>query len=287
MQLRHLLLYVNLLLVSCGEQPTPTGLDSLTGKAYQGKKYYFGFGQFLHGFMGNETKYDVLHTHDIFTSHAGGEYRGIKLIEQNFGRQNIIASWNSIRSQMKPEDMYVQYSSGHGSEDGLEVGVSYNEIRDHVLAMPAREIIIFTMACHSGGLVKAFEQRRSEWQDWARAGRTLVVVSSSLQSENSSTGPGFDPSEHGANGSAGSAFGHALWKALSGDADGYVDGVKDGFLSLEEIIDFTKAKTFAIGRHTPQVIGTFSPHLIMNQVPSRQNLMNIQKATDRDLGGKS
>ncbi len=86
--------------------------------------------------------------------------------------------------------------------------------------------------------------------------RSLMVMSSSTVAENSSTGPGTDPDQpNSPNGSAGSAFGHALWKALIGYSDGALDGVKDGFLSLGEIREFTITKTKQVGGHTPDYTG--------------------------------
>ncbi len=67
---------------------------------------------------------------------------------------------------MTADDMFVQYSSGHGSTSGLGVGVTYEEIRDNALAYPAKEIIIFIMACHSGGLVQSFNDKKDTWQNW-------------------------------------------------------------------------------------------------------------------------
>src|SRR5690606_28337925 len=97
----------------------------------------------------------------------------------------------------------------------------------------------------------------------------------------SSTGPGRDEDEpNGPNGSAGSAFGHALWKALIGDADGYVDGVKDGYLDLNEIIKFTTDKTRRIGGHTPVHTGSFNPHLVMNKVPGEEFLATLEHSSE-------
>ena len=94
--------------------------------------------------MKNEVKYDVLHTHDIFTKQWGGNYIGTKIIgSTDVNRKSIMAAWKSIGDQMTWNDMYTQYSSGHGSSTGLAVGVDYEEIRDNALAYPAKEIIIF------------------------------------------------------------------------------------------------------------------------------------------------
>jgi len=257
---------------------------SLTDANYTGKKYYFGWGAAMNGdpsMMHNEVKYDVLHTHDIFTKSIGGDYIGTKLIGPSTNGSQIKAEWNRIKGLMTAEDMFVQYSSGHGSTSGLAVGVNYNDIRDNALSYPAKEIIIFTMACHSGGLVDAFNAKKSVWENWQSNGRTLFVMASSPKSQTSSTGPGTDSDESGGpNGSAGSAFGHGLWKALIGYADGYVDGVKDGFLSLGEIRDYATWKTNDVGGHKPVHTGAYVASLIMNKKPSREYLESLEGSTE-------
>jgi hypothetical protein len=189
---------------------------------------------------------------------------------QNAILDNIQKAWDDIYNKMTWDDMYVQYSAGHGDSDGLLVGVTHVANRDNALRLPAKEIIIFTMACESGGLIDAFNDKKSVWQNWPSLGRTLMVFSSSQTDENSSTGPGTDPDESaGVDGSAGSAFGYALWKSLIGYADGEVDGVKDGFISLGEIESYTKRTAFDVGNQHPVSTGVYSPNLIMNKVPPK------------------
>ena len=257
---------------------------SLTNSDYTGKKYYFGFGDRLWGEMGNEVKYDVEHTHDIFTKDIGGDYIGT--VQVGTDHDSITSAWQQINSHMTSNDMYVEYSSGHGSQDGLMAGVSYDEIRDNALSMPAKEVVVFVMACYSGNLIDAFNQEQSQWSNWGAQGRTLMVMASSQPDEESSTGPGTDPDEpNGPDGSAGSAFGHALWKALIGYADGYSDGVKDGFISLGEIRDFAYSQTVQDtddGQH-PDVTGVYNPALIMNKVPSATELAQLVKGSTEGM----
>ncbi len=257
---------------------------SLTGAGFTGKKYYLGWGttngSSSNDEMENEVKYDVQHTNDVFTKDAGGNYLGTELIGDSVTPDQIQSAWQTIGGQMTANDMYLQYSSGHGDDDELLVGVTYDQIRDNALAYPAKEIIIFTMACDSGGLVNAFNDSKSVWQNWGTSGRTLMVMSSSEQDEESSTGPGTDPDQpNGPDGSAGSAFGHALWKALIGYADGYVDGVKDGFISLGEIQKYTSddcANNY--GQH-PQTTGVYDTNLQMAKVPSKELVEQIERST--------
>ena len=274
-----------MMLVGCGvNTPEPSLVRSLTDSEFAGKKHYFGWGAAYRNDpsnMHNEVKYDVLHTHDIFTEQVGGSYLGTKETGTHVNSRIIQDEWDRIGADMTEDDMFVQYSSGHGYSSGLAVGVSYDEIRDNALSYPAKEVIIFTMACKSGGLVDSFNRRQNEWSDWREQGRNLLVLASSRTWENSATGPGRDQDEPGGPyGSAGSAFGHALWKALIGYADGYIDGVKDGYISLEEIVEYSIYKTQRVGGHTPVFTGTYNPYLIMNRIPPAEFLAGLENSTE-------
>lgn len=254
---------------------------SLTGVDFKGQKYYLGFGDYLGGFMGNEVKYDILHTHDIFTGSYGGNYQGVVIHGPKKGKKELFQEWDALGNLMTNQDMFVQYSSGHGSKKGLAFGPSYRDIVENALSYPAKEIIIFTMACYSGNLVNVFNQRKSDWENFLDQGRTLMVMASSLPHQTSSTGPGYDPDQpNSPSGSAGSAFGHALWKALIGYADGAFDGIKDGLLSLGEIRDYTMRKTKAVGGHTPSVTGAYYPQLIMAKVPPAEMIAELDVSTE-------
>jgi hypothetical protein len=274
-----------LLTTGCGKSDSDVSfVRSLTGDDFAGKKYYFGWGAAASGdpgMMHNEVKYDVLHTHDIFTDRVGGTYDGIKEIGTQVSRSTITRRWQEMAQAMTTDDMFVQYSSGHGSQSGLAVGVSYNDIRNNALSYPAKEIVVFTMACYSGALVNSFNSVRSQWENFPEQGRSLLVMASSPASQTSSTGPGRDADEpNGPSGSAGSAFGHALWKSLIGYSDGAIDGVKDGYISLEEIVEFTKVKTNQVGGHMPQVTGVYNGNVLMNRVPPRSFIEALEHSTE-------
>lgn len=267
-------------------QPRPAeGLarpSSLTGKDFAGKKYYLGFRETNvdttgTGSMENEVIFDVKHTQDIFTKQVGGNYIG----KEATSAEEVKSAWEDIGGKLTEKDMYVQYSSGHGGGGGLGIGLTWTEIRDTVLSYKAQELIVFLMSCESGNLVDSVNEKKSTWQDWGAQGRTLFVMTSSSASQSSSSGPGTDDDEPaGKNGSAGSAFGYALWKSLIGYADGDEDGVRDGFISLGEIVSFATKKTREVGGHTPQVTGVFNPNLIMNLVPPKTYLSTLHGGTE-------
>lgn len=256
---------------------------SLTGPAFLGKKYYLGWGA-AHkrdpDMMQNEVESDVRHTQTVFEEQLGGNYLGKKLVHKEATGDAIKDAWKEIGTKLTNQDMYLQYSSGHGNRKDLAVGVTYEEMRDSVLAFPAKEIVIFTMACHSGGLVEAFNQKESEWKDFPSKGRSLFVMASSDVDSESGTGPGTDPDEpKGENGTAGSAFGHAVWKSITGSADGFVDGIKDGFVSLEEMREYATLRTMQIGHHRPVHTGAYIPEVIMTRVPNKAELSKFSGGT--------
>jgi hypothetical protein len=259
---------------ACGVQPQASSTKSLTdGTDYKGTKYYFGWGVNGNGNdeMDNEVKYDVIHTHDIFTKAVGGNYVGSSLIgEDQVNGDAIKQQWKTLQGEMKSNDMYLQYSSGHGYQGGLEAGVTYDDIINGVLGMPAQELVVFTMACYSGGLVDAFDQAKDRWSNFQQQGKTLFVMASSKADEESSTGPGTDPDEpNGPDGSAGSAFGHSLWKALIGYADKAAGGGNgDGYVTLGEIVKYVVADTQQEGSQTPVYTGAYDPNLKISKVPT-------------------
>jgi hypothetical protein len=239
-------------------------------------RYYLGFGDRLSGFMGQEVLYDIKHTHDIFTTGIGGDYKGTKVQSSSGVRQN----WTDLKGKITWDDLYLQYSSGHGYEQGLAIGIMYSDIADFVLSNNLKENVVFTMACHSGCLVEEIDRRKNEWANLQAQGRTLFVMASSRCDENSSTGPITDPEEPGGpDGSAGSAFGHALWKALIGHADAN----KDGYITLGEIVDYVVPQTQQIGGHTPVYTGVYNRDLKMVKVPPKEWIDAMERETVEGL----
>ena len=59
-----------------------------------------------------------------------------------------------------------------------------------------------------------------------------------------------------------------------------MDGVKDGFVSLEEIRDYTSQKTAEVGGHNPVITGAYKGNLIMNKVPSKAFLASLENGTE-------
>lgn len=283
---------IGLLASACGQPAGVSDTKSLTDADYKGKKYYLGWGVNGNGngSMDNEVKYDVLHTHDIFTKNVGGDYIGTKLIgEQQATGANVRRQWSELTSKMTADDMYMQYSSGHGYQGGLALGLDYDDIIDATLGMPTKEKIVFTMACYSGGLVDRFDELRDRWDDYATTGKTLFVMASSKADEESSTGPGTDSDQpNGPNGSAGSAYGHALWKALIGYADLTRNGGNgNGTIELGEVIDYVVEDTQNEGGHTPVYTGVYDRKLAISRKPTFAEAVRLLGAEESGKGTTS
>jgi len=99
---------------------------------------------------------------------------------------DIARSYGSLRAprfdvyadNLDDDDTFVVYMHTHGTERGLPVlRISFDDLRDALLAIPARNVVVFAMTCHSGALVASFNAARSTWNDRARQGRNLLVFS--------------------------------------------------------------------------------------------------------------
>ena len=247
------------------------------------KKIFFGFREVLsNSEMNNETRADNEHIANITKDANGGGYLTNSSFEKGYletregGGQQIGAEYNRILSTMGQGDMYLQMSAGHGYEGGanggVAVGVTHQDIADQAFAMldkGASEVVIFMMACFSGGLVEAFQQD-PRLQKYGKD-KTIFVMSSSRSSETSSTlSAAGDGKMGGQAGTAGSAFGNALWRAMRGDADQAQNGGNDdGIVTLGEVVAFATELTKDQGNHTPTVLqGHYDPALPIVCIPN-------------------
>ena len=161
----------------------------------------------------------------------------------------------------KPQDTVVIYTHSHGCRNGFEQsqplgGIAidlpikqlphggtmlWDEYADLLLRIPAKNVIVLTMSCFSGGFVEYLSSKEAEdrWKDRRlKEGRNFIVLTSQNDSLTS------DPIMRGAE--IVNPFTYAVGRAFSGEADGFVlaDGKptnqlpKDGKLSVGELVDF-------------------------------------------------
>ena len=161
----------------------------------------------------------------------------------------------------KPQDTVVIYTHSHGCRNGFEQSqplggividlpikrlphggtMLWDEYADLLLRIPAKNVIVLTMSCFSGGFVEYLNSKevQDRWKDRrVKEGRNFIVLTSQNDSLTS------DPVMKGKE--IVNPFTYAVAKAFDGDADGFVleDGKptvalrKDSRLSVGELIDF-------------------------------------------------
>lgn len=161
----------------------------------------------------------------------------------------------------KPKDTVVIYTHSHGCRNGFEESqplggivvdlpikqlphggtMLWDEYTDLLLRIPAKNVVVLTMSCFSGGFVEFLNSKevQDRWKDRrVKEGRNFIVLTSQNGSLTS------DPILKGVE--LVNPFTYAVAKAFNGEADGFVlaDGKpinqlpKDGKLSVGELIDF-------------------------------------------------
>lgn len=165
-----------------------------------------------------------------------------------------------------PDDTVVIYTHCHGRQNGFEAAqplggivvdlpvrrpehagtLLWDEYADLLLAIPARNVVVLTMACFAGGLVDHLESAAvaPRWRERrSKEGRNLVVLTSqnaALTSE-----------PIGKDGVLVNPFTLAVARGFAGAADGFTltdgapapPGAKDGAISIGELIDFVLDQT--------------------------------------------
>ena len=160
-----------------------------------------------------------------------------------------------------PEDTVVIYTHSHGHRNGFEKSqplggivmdlpvrqpkhrgtLLWDEYVDLLLKIPAKNVVVLTMSCFSGGLVEYLNspQVKEQWKNRREEeGRSLIVLTS--QNKDLLSVPIVKDGE------LINPFTSAVAKALSGEADGFrlpgghptQPGKKDGKLTVGEMIDF-------------------------------------------------
>lgn len=136
------------------------------------------------------------------------------VINQSMDADVVTGDW--VRAQLEsyaetlaPGDTFVWYAHTHGGDVGLPVvGIRWVELTDMLLDLPADDVVVFMMSCHSGRLVEQMDAVSGEWSGRADEGRNLLVFSAVGADELSGAVEGVNP------------FAAAVSGALAGEADG-------------------------------------------------------------------
>jgi len=206
---------------------------------------------------------DARELHSFLTSPAGGGFpRGnVKpLIDRDATIKNVRSALYDFLSAPVEQDIVVIYFTGHGAPDPKNPNNLYLLCHDTepdrfggtALAMreidtalkwniKSQRVVVLTDACHSAGIgetvTKAMSQEAAErWNEYwrklagSRTGITKITASESdqLSQEGVQWGGG-----HG-------VFTYHLLEALKGNADGWSDRQKDGFVTIAEAYEYLR-----------------------------------------------
>ena len=140
---------------------------------------------------------------------------------------------------------------------------SWEQYADLLLEIPAKNVVVLTMSCYSGGLIERLNspEVRRRWENRKREGRNLVVLTS--QNKELMSPPIVKQRE------LINPFTYAVSAAFAGQADGFtlVDGKadnagpKDGRLTVGELIDYVLHTTEQTKSDAPQRPNIAQPQL--------------------------
>ncbi|MHC5038141.1 MAG: EF-hand domain-containing protein [Planctomycetota bacterium] len=224
-----------------------------------------------------------------------------------------------LAKTVSPQDTVIVYTHTHGRKAGFEelqpLGgmvldhpirrpehqgtILWNEYVELLLKIPAKNVLVLTMSCFSGGLVEHLDspQVRDRWKDRKpKQGRNLIFLTS--QNKDRMSPPIVKDGE------VINPFTFAVAKALAGEADGFKgkngesaeSRRKDGKLTVGEIIDYILHTTEnTISEHAqrwniakPQVTGSFDREdvLILGTGPSAQDDGGESRDSPSDPGAE-
>jgi WD40 repeat protein len=189
----------------------------------------------------------------FFSSVSPGLFRTVKvtqLFNNGATKSELLAKLQSLK-QTAPEDVVIIYLAGHGESVGptwyfvphdvvyperpeelQQKGLSSQEIKDVVMQIGAKKVLLLMDACKSGFALQAFSSRgldeRQALAQLARANGVHVVAASNkdqFASEVQELGHG--------------VFTYTLLEGLKGQADG---SPKDGVVTVRELLAFVEAR---------------------------------------------
>ncbi len=189
----------------------------------------------------------------FFSSGSSKLFRSTKVVEMmNAGatRAEVLTKLQGLKNTA-PEDVVILYLAGHGESAGSnwyflphdivyperaeelqKKGLSSQEIRDLVMQIGAKKVLLLMDACKSGFALQAFASRgvneRQALAQLARANGVHVVAASNkdqFASEVQELGHG--------------VFTYTLLEGLKGQADG---SPKDGVVTVRELLAFVESQ---------------------------------------------
>jgi len=179
---------------------------------------------------------------------------------------SLRAKLAAYRDSLGEQDTFFLYTHTHGDTPGLLIdfetgtleGAAYRweDLAEDIVALPARNVVITVMACHSGYLAEAVNTLGVEWQGQREAaGRSLIVLTAVSKDQLSTpTDVSTDPA------AIGNPFTYAVRTALGGAADGALDGEPDEKVTADEFVAYvleTAKEESMDGYAEPQFAGEY------------------------------
>jgi hypothetical protein len=180
---------------------------------------------------------------------------------------DIKAKLANLREKVGAQDTVVIYTHSHGlipglgidweTSDRMLIPYGWEDYAEAIVSIPAKNVIVFTMACHSGYLTAAMQKISHKWQGLRKSnGRSLIVLTAvSTEQKSKATDINLKTG-------IGNPFNYAVRTALKGAADSSVDGNKDGRTSFEEMVKYIlkTAKEKSTNQYAePQFAGEYVP----------------------------
>jgi uncharacterized caspase-like protein len=199
-------------------------------------------------------------------------------------RKSVLKQLDALCETLDPNDTLIIYSHTHGLKTlngrtgGLLLGrarpsergiLSWPDYAEKLLRLPVKNVVVLTMACHSGGLtdwLKSSEEAQRLLKERREKGRNFLVLTSQKAGALSNPRP--------IEGRIINPFTYAVIKAFEGAADGYRSGKPaeqpDGALTLAELSAFIPDETAKHKRTAdpdndpdPQTAGAFDPDAVI------------------------
>ncbi len=202
-------------------------------------------------------------------------------VEEKVSRAVFCEQLKWLARTATPEDTVILYTHSHGRKAGFETSqplggivldppvrggphggaVLWDEYAELILAIPAKNVLVLTMSCFSGGLVDYLNTPaiKARWEDRReKEGRNLIVLTSQNASLTSNpiakAGQVINP------------FTFAVIGMFAGRADGVALSPSestgpDGKLTAGEIIDYVLDTTRTVTSDQPRLENTALPQL--------------------------
>jgi hypothetical protein len=260
------------------QSPVAVGLGDQPPSA-QAKSYFFGFAkaklsdpedQQERAIFANNLVASALSALNIFEIRKISEnVATIEMYRQDpsiivVTKPSLLAEFMDLKNKLTPQDTVVIYSHTHGKDNpdgGLIIGsdlITWSEYAEVVASLPAKNVVVITMACFSGNLIDQLKESALKplWENRTIEGRNFVAISS--QNSDLTSDPAI------INGALLNPLPYAFSEAVSGKADGY-EGLQDGVITFEELTKYTLMVTGTAGIkniNEPQMVGAFEPSAI-------------------------